>query len=285
LFKAHLCVNEQNHCQSVAITGSSLSIVSRGSELAMDNFKVGIQSRRPNNHQASQPRLWCHIYLNQRHEDFDLVPRLIGYGGANTKNIFEKTQAKVRIRGKGSGHKEKNGKEAQVPLMVAITSAFEDTLQFAQAVQMMTAVLDAANAEFAKFCKQWNIDEGIASEDMYRYAEMGQEAENLLRQEGLLKWRRNSTCFPPPIPSGHTARPPIEHVARTPMPTIMETDKETINDGPASNDTNVITGVGLSDRMSDDEAMAEHIKLSDDEAMAEHIKSEVLAFLSEATPE
>ena len=238
----------------------------------MDNFNVG---RRPNSRRASRPRLWCHIFLNRRHEDFNLVPMLIGHGGKNTKTVNEKTGAKVRIRGKGSGHLEVEGKrEAPVPLMVAITSDGEDALQFAQAVQMMTTVLDKANAQFGEFCKQWMMDEGIASEDMYRYGEMCPEAENVLSQQGLLQLVPQDSSklpgFPPPIPSGHTARPPIEHAARTPLPTIMETDNETINDGLVSNDTN---SVGLSDRMSDDEAIAEHIE------------SEVLAFLSEATSE
>jgi hypothetical protein len=221
--------------------------------------------------------LWCHIFLNNRHEDFNLVPTLIGRGGHNTKTVNEATGAKVRIRGKGSGHKEVDGaREAPVPLMVAITSDVEDTLQFARAVQMMTTVLDRANAQFGMFCKQWNVDEGIASEDMYRYGEMCKEAENVLSQQGLLQLApqdsssSNIPGFPPPIPSGHTTRPPIEHTARTPLPTIMETVDETINDGLVSNDTN---SVGLSDRMSDDEAIAEHIE------------SEVLAFLSEAASE
>jgi hypothetical protein len=52
---------------------------------------------------------------------------LIGRGGENTKTVNARTGAKVRIRGKGSGHREvRELKEAPVPLMVAITSDAAD---------------------------------------------------------------------------------------------------------------------------------------------------------------
>ena len=80
---------------------------------------------------------------------------LIGRGGKHTRNIYDITGAKIRVRGKGSGHKEVDGtKEAPVPLMVAVTSDGTDTSKFARAVKMMTDKLHEVNGLFAQFSLQ-----------------------------------------------------------------------------------------------------------------------------------
>lgn len=57
-------------------------------------------------HLSGNARLWSHIFLCKPHQDFDLVPMLIGKSGKHIYNIHIETQAKIRIRGQGSGHKE-----------------------------------------------------------------------------------------------------------------------------------------------------------------------------------
>merc|ERR1712136_283880 len=57
--------------------------------------------------------------------DFELVPRLIGRGGAHMRAVAEACQGKVRIRGRGSGYMEqqKGGRppaEAGVPLQTVL---------------------------------------------------------------------------------------------------------------------------------------------------------------------
>ena len=42
----------------------------------------------------------------EKHGDFELVPRLIGRSGDNTKNIYSRTGVDVRVRGRGSGWTE-----------------------------------------------------------------------------------------------------------------------------------------------------------------------------------
>ena len=96
---------------------------------------------------AQGDRLWCHIFLQKRHPEFDLVPILIGKAGRHMKEIFRATDAKLRDRDRGSGHLEVERKmldkgmpkvsglqEAPVPLMVAIT------LEGAQRDHFRTAV-------------------------------------------------------------------------------------------------------------------------------------------------
>ena len=172
--------------------------------------------RRPGGRQACGPRLWCHIFLNQRHVEFDLVPRLIGHGGHNTKNIYLLTGAKIRVRGRGSRHKEVDGiKEAPVPLMVAVTSDSTDADKFCKAVRLMTDKLEEANDVFARFARKKNLHPSIAMEHIWKYGEMSKEAESVLANGGLLglvvpAYISNPVdghAFPPPIPSGSTTRP------------------------------------------------------------------------------
>ena len=126
--------------------------------------------------------------LYKRHEDFNLIPMVIGTGGINTKAIFESTRAKVRVRGKGSGHMEVEGRrEAPVPLMCAITSHHTDAQQFVLAVQMMTETLRKVSAYFQEFCKQRGIDESIAGEPIWKFGDMSKGASHLLTEHGLLQ--------------------------------------------------------------------------------------------------
>ena len=48
-------------------------------------------------------QLWCHIFLNNRDPDFELVPLVIGQAGCHLRKIYQATGAKIRIRGRGSG--------------------------------------------------------------------------------------------------------------------------------------------------------------------------------------
>eukprot|EP00929_Paragymnodinium_shiwhaense_P066561 TRINITY_DN3339_c1_g1_i1.p1 TRINITY_DN3339_c1_g1~~TRINITY_DN3339_c1_g1_i1.p1 ORF type:complete len:775 (+),score=229.17 TRINITY_DN3339_c1_g1_i1:144-2468(+) len=89
--------------------------------------RAGGEAARPANKRPL--RLWAHIYLHMQAPGFDLVPMLIGRGGQNMRKIAEATGAKLRVRGKGSGHLEIEGKrEAPTPLMLAVTTEKKDGL-------------------------------------------------------------------------------------------------------------------------------------------------------------
>jgi len=116
-------------------------------------------------------RRCCAFYLQiDDHLLCDKIPALIGFGGANTKYIYETTSTKVRIRGRKSGHKEearcrcgipyhkkKNGiykddalctckptdacimAEADIPLQMALSA--EGPRRLAEALRMARALL------------------------------------------------------------------------------------------------------------------------------------------------
>eukprot|EP00931_Biecheleriopsis_adriatica_P114780 TRINITY_DN9068_c0_g1_i7.p1 TRINITY_DN9068_c0_g1~~TRINITY_DN9068_c0_g1_i7.p1 ORF type:complete len:381 (-),score=80.72 TRINITY_DN9068_c0_g1_i7:211-1314(-) len=104
---------------------------------------------------------WCHLYINpvMLQEGFELSKKVIGHAGYNTRRIFQATNAKIRYRGRGSGHWE-NGKgfEAPVPLMLAVTSEMkEDSKHFLTAVEMAGNLLDGITGKYVQFCKKWKL--------------------------------------------------------------------------------------------------------------------------------
>jgi hypothetical protein len=89
--------------------------------------------------------------------DFKLVPRLIGRNGNNMKRISKECGAKVRIRGRGSGYLEGQGKlgEADVPLQVALSCTnYEDMIK---GRSLLSNLLDEIGFYFNEYCQNQGI--------------------------------------------------------------------------------------------------------------------------------
>lgn len=100
------------------------------------------------------PRLWCCFYLRMVDaRGFDLVPMIIGRKGCNTRGIAELTGAKIRVRGKGSGHLEMNsGREAPTPLMLVVAAEANNRLGFHLAVQKSAELLRSVEGRYIRHC-------------------------------------------------------------------------------------------------------------------------------------
>mmetsp|Transcript_39989 Transcript_39989/g.72498 ORF Transcript_39989/g.72498 Transcript_39989/m.72498 type:complete len:337 (-) Transcript_39989:53-1063(-) len=100
-------------------------------------------------------KLWCHLYIDaiMRKPGFDLNKKVIGTGGGNTRKIFDATGAKIRLRGKGSGHREMGGGEAPVHLMLAITTDVGHEESFTKAVEMAAQLLQTVAGQYIEFCR------------------------------------------------------------------------------------------------------------------------------------
>lgn len=111
------------------------------------------QARNPNV-QLYKNKLWCHFHLHASflEKGFDGIKKIIGHGGCNTSCIFEVTGAKIRVRGRGSGHMEQRGREAPVPLMLAVTADRGQEANFAQAVEMCCQLLRSVAEKWLAFC-------------------------------------------------------------------------------------------------------------------------------------
>jgi hypothetical protein len=74
--------------------------------------------------------------------DFDVVRQVLGRGAANTRSIFERSGAKVRLRGESSRRADARSRnETGVPLQLVISSAWHDINGFRRAVQMAVQLM------------------------------------------------------------------------------------------------------------------------------------------------
>ena len=89
--------------------------------------------------------MWAHIFLNEAYPG--VVTKLVGR--RYLRDIFEVTKVKLRVQGRGSGHLEatNKNKEAQVPLMLALSGLESDPESFRRAVSMSVAALQRLEEE------------------------------------------------------------------------------------------------------------------------------------------
>lgn len=74
------------------------------------------------------------------------------------RSIAEATGAKIRIRGRGSGHLEIDGqREAPTPLMVAVTTDKCDENSFRAAIEMTLKELRSVEKRFEEHCRRHGI--------------------------------------------------------------------------------------------------------------------------------
>jgi len=142
----------------------------------MVTAEVATESER-----RSRQRLVCHMYLDQRHSDFDIVPMLIGRGGNTLREIAESYNVKVRVRGKGSKHKEINGEGAPVPLMLVVTASRDVEKQFQDAVAKAIEKLERLDQMFGNYCVQKSLSRDISSKPMWKFGELTLGAMRLLK--------------------------------------------------------------------------------------------------------
>lgn len=105
-----------------------------------------VKNRRKRANQQSFEFPWCHIFIADslsKLSDFAVSGRIIGRSGAHTKGIYEATNAKIRLRGKSSGHFERRGKQAPAPLTLAISGHAKPTWKedFVLAMEMSLRLL------------------------------------------------------------------------------------------------------------------------------------------------
>mmetsp|Transcript_75340 Transcript_75340/g.140493 ORF Transcript_75340/g.140493 Transcript_75340/m.140493 type:complete len:343 (+) Transcript_75340:70-1098(+) len=101
---------------------------------------------------AAKLKFWVHFYLDPEmlEASFCLCKKIIGTKGQNMKDIHDATDAKIRLRGRGSGHKEHNGWEANVPLMLAVTTPMSDMSKFQDAINRAMDLLENVEEKFRR---------------------------------------------------------------------------------------------------------------------------------------
>lgn len=86
-------------------------------------------------------------------KEFQVVRRIIGAKGTNMKRIVRLTEAKLRLRGVGSGYFEGAGqKESSEPLQLCVSCTTADGYE--TAVKLVEELLENVYNEFRQFCKE-----------------------------------------------------------------------------------------------------------------------------------
>jgi len=116
---------------------------------------------------------------------FDLVPMVIGRKGHNTRDIAERTGAKIRVRGKGSGHLECfTGMEAPTPLMLVVATEGDNCGGFFTALRLTIALLRKVEIRYIEHCKYEGV---VASNPAFTLGQLGGISwEDLSSQLGSL---------------------------------------------------------------------------------------------------
>jgi len=104
-----------------------------------------------------EKRFSCHFLVHMEDAGFGVVSKLIGHHGKNMRKIAQVADAKVRVRGRGSGHIEANGVEADVPMMIALTTARSNEGGFRKAFAMTLDLLRDAAPRYADYCQKQGV--------------------------------------------------------------------------------------------------------------------------------
>jgi len=89
-------------------------------------------------------------------KEFQVARRLIGSKGSNMKKIVQQTDAKLRLRGQGSGYFEGSGqKESSEPLQLCISCT--NVEGYKTAVRLTEELLRKVHDEYRGFCRDNNM--------------------------------------------------------------------------------------------------------------------------------
>eukprot|EP00933_Yihiella_yeosuensis_P042540 TRINITY_DN37161_c0_g1_i1.p1 TRINITY_DN37161_c0_g1~~TRINITY_DN37161_c0_g1_i1.p1 ORF type:complete len:496 (-),score=142.30 TRINITY_DN37161_c0_g1_i1:100-1587(-) len=102
----------------------------------------------------SMKKYTCRFMIGiENDKDFQVARRIIGAKGANMKRIVRTTDAKLRLRGVGSGYFEGAGqKESSEPLQLCISCTSQDG--YKTAVKGVEDLLKRVYDEYKQFCRE-----------------------------------------------------------------------------------------------------------------------------------
>lgn len=96
----------------------------------------------------------CRFFIGiENDNDFQVVRRIIGAKGANMKRIVRQTEAKLRLRGVGSGYLEGAGqRESPEPLQLCVSCT--SSAGYNSAVELAEELLEGVYRDYAQHCRE-----------------------------------------------------------------------------------------------------------------------------------
>jgi len=107
-------------------------------------------------HEKGVRKYTCRFLIGiENDKEFQVARRIIGAKGANMKRIVRLTEAKLRLRGQGSGYFEGAGqKESAEPLQLCVSCISADG--YKTAVRQVEEILKRVYEEYKQFCREGN---------------------------------------------------------------------------------------------------------------------------------
>jgi len=108
-------------------------------------------------HVKGAKKYTCRFLIGiENDKEFQVARRLIGSKGANMKRIVRVTEAKLRLRGQGSGYFEGAGqKESSEPLQLCVSCTSQEG--YKTAVRQVEELLTRVYEEYRQFCRENNM--------------------------------------------------------------------------------------------------------------------------------
>jgi len=129
----------------------SRDIVQRDSPARDHDRDRGLDSRAQ--HVKGVRKFTCRFLIGiENDKDFQVARRIIGSKGTNMKKIVKQSDAKLRLRGQGSGYFEGGAqKESSEPLQLCVSCISEEG--YLAAVEYVKELLKRVYDEYKKFCQ------------------------------------------------------------------------------------------------------------------------------------
>lgn len=115
---------------------------------------LGLAGDGKSPHTKGVRKYTCRFIIGiENDKEFQVARRVIGAKGANMKRIVKQTEAKLRLRGVGSGYFEGAGqKESSEPLQLCVSCTNGD--HYKSAVRQVEELLKRVYEEYRSFCRE-----------------------------------------------------------------------------------------------------------------------------------
>lgn len=162
-FAGAMGISPPPHCNAFSVLDAATPI--RGADLSANFSLVASDSvitpQKGRQEAAAGPghvkgvrKYTCRFLIGiENDKDFQVVRRIIGAKGANMKRVVKQTEAKLRLRGVGSGYFEGAGqRESSEPLQLCVSCTSLEGYQLA--VRLVEELMEGVFEDYRQFCRE-----------------------------------------------------------------------------------------------------------------------------------
>jgi len=147
------------HCDAFSILDAATPIKGADASatlslVASDSMVTPQKAAAAPGHVKGVRKYTCRFLIGiENDKEFQVVRRIIGAKGANMKRVVKQTEAKLRLRGVGSGYFEGAGqRESSEPLQLCVSCTSLEGYQLA--VRLVEELLEGVFEDYRQFCRE-----------------------------------------------------------------------------------------------------------------------------------